>query len=776
MDQLARPSQQPPTDILVLLLDRSGAVVACPGDDRRAALEERLGAPVLGMTFVQLASATGVDVSPATADLLREACAGRVPAPFRFATASQAAEDEPGSCIVTVASRLADDGTCLGATVTVQGIDDVVALDGESWTQLRDRGKPVSEALDTIDDAVIIVRTPSLWPVYANQAAASWLERTDTGGITYGSWQLLTHPALSELREALQQVASGREQRLDLLLRAVRRNGETAWLDVRVRALPSTAVVPAGRPSPPDHVLLVAHDVSDRVGAEERLRISETSFRAAFEHSSIPTLVATLHPDGGRRIVMANQALAVASGYPLETLVGSDAGPFHQRVEPEDSRRFNDAFLAGDLEQSVWLKQDVRPDGTRVWFDVFMSRIDLAGDGTPAALVHLVDVTDRILAARRTERQAQVIASHAELVTRILKGDDQGAVEQRMVDDLRSVLDADDVVLVVPDRSSDALVVLRGSGPVGRRLATARQTLDPALAARFGEARQLLVRPDGPDGDGDGPQEDDQKEDRQPRVDAVARFDVDGRRGWVAVGRQEPPLEPAELDVVGGFSRQTAMALELGRARADQERLLRLEERHRLARDLHDTVLQDLIAMGVQLGLSRKQLTGDAEARVVEIMQELVGTVRKLRAAVFQLRRPLEEDSLAEALSAVVRAAARSLGHVPTMTVSGDLERVPTGLRGDLLAALQEALSNVVRHAAARAVDVTLEVGPDRLQLEVTDDGVGPASRTLPEPGRGLSNLAERAEAAGGTSVLRRGSVRGAVLSWAVPLGDGLAT
>ena len=172
----------------------------------------------------------------------------------------------------------------------------------------------------------------------------------------------------------------------------------------------------------------------------------------------------------------------------------------------------------------------------------------------------------------------------------------------------------------------------------------------------------------------------------------------------------------------------------------------------------------------MQLSLARKPLGGDSERRVVEVMHELVNTIRTLRAAVFELQRPLDEESFPDAVHAVVAAASRALGHTPAVTLTGDLERVPGALRADVVAALQEALSNVIRHAASTAVYVTLDVSPAGLVLTVEDDGVGVDGPR--RPGQGLLNLAVRAEAAGGSSVLESRVPRGTLLTWSVPLTD----
>ncbi len=739
------------------LLDVSGTVVATnPAWDefaRATGADPALFA--VGSSSAAFCPTAGLPASMLAEQVVGSAVRGDHAVPMRL----QVHWSVPGGrrpYLLHVASRFADDGSCLGATMTLEAVPEPgpPRRGADSWTRLGDPERLITHTLDTVDDAVVILEAPSLLPVYVNRAGLTWLGPAADRVPLRGSGRPLSEPALDEILGALEQVASGAADRIDLTLPAVRDDGEQVWLDVRLCALPSSG-------ARPEHVLVVAHDITARVRTEERLRISEKSFRAAFERSPIPTFVTLVDgDDGGRRIAMANQALADVLGLPLHDLIGLDTATLNDPEEERAVRPLVQAFVASTQEHLSRRKRHTRPDGTAVWFDVFVTRIDVAGDEATAALVHLLDVTDRVLLAYRKQRQQDAMTAHAALVTAVLAGDDQSLVEQRMLDSLRDVFAADDVLLAVQDRSSDEVVVVRGAGPRATRLAADRAPLDPDVVRPHFEHRQAMLAP-GPGGDG--------VPDGGADLVAAARFDVDSRLGWVSVARAVPAFDADELQILGSFSRQSALALELGRARADQERLGRLEERQRLARDLHDTVLQDLIAIGVQLGLLRGTLTGQAESRVVDVMRELVGTVRTLRGAVFQLRRPLEEDSFEDTVRAVIGSAARALGHQPTLIVKGDLGQVPRSLMADLAAALQESLSNVLRHAGASTTHVTLDIADDRLVLEVADDGVGPR-RTRAAAGHGLANLADRARAAGGTSVLRPGAVRGAVLMWQVPL------
>jgi len=246
-----------------------------------------------------------------------------------------------------------------------------------------------------------------------------------------------------------------------------------------------------------------------------------------------------------------------------------------------------------------------------------------------------------------------------------------------------------------------------------------------------------------------------------------------GVRGVVlAVGggaREEPPGSlPEELHA---FATQAALGLELAERRRDAERLVVLEDRDRIARDLHDLVIQRLFATGMQLeSATRLVQHPEAAARVHRAVGDLDEMIREIRSTIYALQSgPADEPvSLRTRLREVLDAGAEQLGHAPSSRVSGLVDTaVPPGVADHLLAVLREALSNAARHAGATRVDVQVDVD-EELHLQVRDDGRG-----LPAGGRrsGLANLAERAVALGGTfSAGPTPGAPGTTVQWSVPL------
>ena len=216
------------------------------------------------------------------------------------------------------------------------------------------------------------------------------------------------------------------------------------------------------------------------------------------------------------------------------------------------------------------------------------------------------------------------------------------------------------------------------------------------------------------------------------------------------------------------FAVQAALALERVQAQEERQLLVVLEDRERIARDLHDVVIQRLFAAGLGLqSMSRLVGRDDLRKRLDQTVTDLDTTIRDIRTAIFELRAPAAA-SLHSELIDTVEAAANALGFRPTLRVSGLIDRgVPEALRPEIVAVVREALSNVVRHAHAHAVEVAVDVSTDTFDLRVTDDGVGIVAG---KPGNGLGNLRARAEERAGTFSVAPVDPHGTLLTWRVPI------
>ncbi len=216
---------------------------------------------------------------------------------------------------------------------------------------------------------------------------------------------------------------------------------------------------------------------------------------------------------------------------------------------------------------------------------------------------------------------------------------------------------------------------------------------------------------------------------------------------------------PAERTLAAQFAAQAALALVMAEAQRDRERLAVYEDRDRIARDLHDLVIQRLFATGLMLeSAQRNAVVPDVKVKVGQAVDELDVTIQEIRTAIFALQQgPAEAPAgLRTRVLRELGTAAVPLGFQPSASFVGPVDAKVGELTGkNLIAALREALSNAFRHARASRMEVVVDAtvslpdGRPAVRLTVADDGVG-----IPEGGRrsGLRNLAKRAESLGGSS------------------------
>jgi signal transduction histidine kinase len=226
-------------------------------------------------------------------------------------------------------------------------------------------------------------------------------------------------------------------------------------------------------------------------------------------------------------------------------------------------------------------------------------------------------------------------------------------------------------------------------------------------------------------------------------------------------------------ELVVGLATAAGVAIENARLLARVQEMTLLEERDRIARDLHDTVIQRLFATGLSLQAGASIVGTDPDAAVARIetaVDDLDTTIKQIRTTIFGLQASaMTAHALRDRVLEIVREAARSLGTDPRVFFDGPVDTaVSDEVTGDLVATLREALSNVARHARATRVDVELVADSD-VRLRVTDDGIGPPPPEA-RAGHGLRNMQARAARHGGTFELRRAEPNGSVLEWTVPL------
>ena len=200
-------------------------------------------------------------------------------------------------------------------------------------------------------------------------------------------------------------------------------------------------------------------------------------------------------------------------------------------------------------------------------------------------------------------------------------------------------------------------------------------------------------------------------------------------------------------------------------AREEHAQLAVYADRDRIARDLHDVVIQRLFATGLSLDRSSRRIDDpSASEGVAQAIEEIDGTIREIRRTIFELG---DRTDLANAIHRVVDAVADTLRHQPRLEIEGDLEALDPALGQHVLAVVREGLTNVARHAAAEQTTVTIRTDADEVSVRVVDDGRGIATR--PRRDSGLRNLRERAQARGGSVSVTPLARGGTQLIWSVP-------
>lgn len=230
----------------------------------------------------------------------------------------------------------------------------------------------------------------------------------------------------------------------------------------------------------------------------------------------------------------------------------------------------------------------------------------------------------------------------------------------------------------------------------------------------------------------------------------------------------QAPRGVEDSELLSSFADQAALALDRAQALADREELAVISDRERIARDLHDVVIQRLFATGLQLqGVSMLAASPEIAERLDRAVTDLDQTIKDIRGTIFELQ-PERLGSLRTELRYLVREYAAVLGHTPDVRTSGPVDNaVPGPVREHLLPVLREALSNVARHAHATHAEVVVHVTAHELSLTVLDDGVG---LTPGASESGLRNARRRADGLGGTLELAARESRGTAFTWRVPL------
>ena len=385
-----------------------------------------------------------------------------------------------------------------------------------------------------------------------------------------------------------------------------------------------------------------------------------------------------------------------------------------------------------------------------------------------------------------------------EITTLVLSGADEDEALERIAAHAREIAGADSAVLILPGLGGELVMeIVDGDG---------KDALLGTVMPRDGRAWRTMRG-------GAGELVESLYAHRQVRLEPMRQFGpalyapmtAEGHAMGVLVllrniGRA--PFGPHDLLTARSFAAQAAVALRLAEARHVRDAEALLDERERIARDLHDLAVQQLFATGMQLeALRREAERGESPAALEEVLHQALdnvdASVRQIRSIVHALKDPDAAAGLVERLRREASLSRAGLGFAPTFVVTLDGEvvgtevtdddgidaRVRGGLADDVVAVVREGLANAARHARSSSVAVRVSVegvrsdgaiDPDApwsgsVLVEVEDDGAGlDPQRTRSS---GTDNLAERARQHRGTFSLESSpSGRGTLLRWHAPL------
>jgi signal transduction histidine kinase len=227
------------------------------------------------------------------------------------------------------------------------------------------------------------------------------------------------------------------------------------------------------------------------------------------------------------------------------------------------------------------------------------------------------------------------------------------------------------------------------------------------------------------------------------------------------------PFSAEDEDLLTGFGRAAGLVIDQATLRNQLRELTIAEERERLARDLHDTVIQRLFGIGLSLQMTLPSPLDEAvRERIDQALDELNETIHDIRTTIFEIDRDHgNSESLEGRVKSLASEVATRLGVPVQVTTPSQLDDlVSSSCAQHAVQALREILANVVRHAHAQHVVVAMSVDEGMLLLEVRDDGVGFATNDA--GGRGLGNLASRAHDLGGECYVESEVGHGTKVRW----------
>ncbi len=646
----------------------------------------------------------------------------------------------------------------LSPVATSSGVLTAVSVRDVSRGRSDDRARRrLLDLLDQVPEAVFVCDSATFRNEYVNRSATELLgyDRDELLLMTWFHYcPFSTEDGADEFRHRIEGAPGGQ---IEIELVVCTRSGD----DVPVAAHFQRSIELTTGAA---FYTVIVRDVRERRAWEAQLSASEEAFRIAFEQAPIGMAVTAIGHDDRRTIVQANEALAGFLGSTVEALIGRD---FADLTHPDD--RASSLAAARSLRDGTTPtyrteKRYLHADGSAVWAELRAAAIEASPGDAARTLAHVIDISERHAIEVQREGAVRLHELAVSLTVELLAGVEIDSAHQLVASSALELLAADGAAMIVHAPGSGRADVIARSGALMEELERAGVAMSPEFLDGVGSVETVLLeRP---------PESSDPSVRHLVGPVLSVPISVGGEpRGVVVVNRRtgRQPFDATDLLFLQAYVHQVGLSFELAAARTAHERLVVLEDRERIARDLHDTVIQDMFGIGLQLAATLPAFPNDdLRLRCSGMIDQIDETIRRLRVSIFELHHSTRTSAstVIDAIGAVLDEASRSLGFAPSLRIDGPVSDIEAATSAQMVTSLREALSNVARHANATRVEVVIVIDPASIEMTVDDDGVGPPEPGVLRRGEGLTNLHQRAASVGGSATLTRRAQGGARLTW----------